>query len=88
MLALPLDLTQKLQTLLAQAGVPINQRPYYHKWLRYYLDFCHKYQLEPTDNHHFQDQAKMQRQQARQAIALYYKSIIGHQHFLGVRPFI
>ena len=34
MLVLPLDLTQKFQTLLAQAGVPINQRPYYHKWLR------------------------------------------------------
>jgi hypothetical protein len=31
MLALPLELTQKFQTLLAQAGVPINQRPYYHK---------------------------------------------------------
>lgn len=33
----------KFQTLFAQAGVLINQRPYYHKWLRYYLDFCHKY---------------------------------------------
>jgi hypothetical protein len=44
--------------------------------------------LEPTDNHHFQtfdeklrskNQSKMQRQQARQAIALYYKGMIGHQ---------
>lgn len=42
-MALPWDLTQKFHTLLAQAGVLINQRPYYHKWLRYYLDFCHKY---------------------------------------------
>jgi len=55
MLALPLDLTQKFQTLLAQAGVPINQRPSYHKWLRYYLDFCRKYHLEPSEKRHFPD---------------------------------
>lgn len=48
MLVLPLDLIQKFQALLTQAGVPINQRSYYHKWLRYYLDFCHKYRLEPS----------------------------------------
>lgn len=88
MLALTSDLTQKFQTLLAQAGIPINQRPYYHKWLRYYLYFCHKYHLEPSEKRHLptfdeklrsKNQSKMQRQQARQAIALYYKGIIGHQ---------
>lgn len=88
MLALPWDLTQKFQTLLAQTGVPINQRPYYHKWLRYYLDFCHKYQLEPSEKCHFppfdeklrsKNQSEMQRQQARRAIAIYYKGIVGHQ---------
>ena len=25
------------------------QRPHYHKWLRYYLDFCHKYSFAPMD---------------------------------------
>ena len=71
MLALTSDLTQKFQTLLAQAGIPINQRPYYHKWLRYYLYFCHKYHLEPSEKRHLQtfdeklrskNQSKMQRQ--------------------------
>lgn len=88
MLALPLDLTQKFQTLLAQAGVPINQRPYYHKWLRYYLYNCRKYHLEPSEKHHFpasdeklrsKNQSEMQHQQARKAIALYYKGIISYQ---------
>jgi hypothetical protein len=87
-LALPWEGTQKYQTMLAQAGVPINQRPYYHKWLRYYLDFCHKYHLKPTEKRHFstfdeklrsKNQSEMQRQQARKAIAIYYKGVIGHQ---------
>lgn len=88
MLVLPFDLTRKFQTLLAQADVPISQRPNYQKWLRYYLDFCHKYHLEPSQKRHFQvfdeklrskNQSEMQRQQARQAIARYYRGIIDHQ---------
>ncbi len=71
MLVLPWDLTKKFQTLLAQAGIPVNERPYYQKWLRYYLDFCHKYQLEPAEKRHFpsfdeklrsKKQSEMQRQ--------------------------
>ncbi len=30
---------------LEQANVPALQRPQYHKWTRFYLDFCHKYGL-------------------------------------------
>jgi len=28
---------------LERAQVPLPQRPDYHKWTRFYLDFCHKY---------------------------------------------
>src|ERR1035437_4127441 len=28
---------------LERAQVPAPQRPDYHKWTRFYLDFCHKY---------------------------------------------
>jgi hypothetical protein len=28
---------------LERAQVPAAQRPDYHKWIRFYLDFCHKY---------------------------------------------
>jgi hypothetical protein len=28
---------------LERAQVPAPQRPDYHRWTRFYLDFCHKY---------------------------------------------
>ena len=32
---------------LERARVPTSQRPEYHRWTRFYLDFCHKYGHEP-----------------------------------------
>jgi hypothetical protein len=32
---------------LERAEVPAPQRPDYHKWTRFYLDFCHKYGHPP-----------------------------------------
>ena len=32
---------------LERARVPAAQRPDYHKWIRFYLDFCHKYGHPP-----------------------------------------
>lgn len=32
---------------LDQAGVPLNLRAEQHKWVRFYLDFCHKYRHPP-----------------------------------------
>jgi hypothetical protein len=32
---------------LERARVPVPQRPDYHKWTRFYLDFCHKYGHPP-----------------------------------------
>ena len=32
---------------LDRAGVPVPQRPDYRKWVRFYLDFCHKYGHPP-----------------------------------------
>ena len=43
MLAIPPDLTQKFEFLLTQQAGEPNRRPYYLKMLRYYLDFCAKY---------------------------------------------
>ncbi|MDD5461412.1 MAG: hypothetical protein PHG00_07240 [Methylococcales bacterium] len=81
-------MTQLFEALLAKQGIPINQRSYYHKWLRYYLDFCDKYHLEPSERHnlsafdeklHAKNQPEPQRQQAKQAIAVYYEGIVGYQ---------
>lgn len=88
MLAISPDLTQLFEALLAKQGIPINERSYYHKWLRYYLDFCDKYYLEPSERHNLsafdeklraKDQSDSQRHQAKQAIAVYYEGIVGYQ---------
>ena len=39
MLAVPTEITRRYETQLAQQNILTGQRPHYHKWLRYYLDF-------------------------------------------------
>ena len=54
---------------------------HYTKWLRYYLDFCHRYGHALNEQQSFppfdeklraKHQSESQRQQARQALSLYY----------------
>lgn len=87
MLAVSPDLTPLFEALLAKQGIPVNQRSSFHKWLRYYLDFCQKYSLKPAERPNFsafeeklhaKNQSDSQRQQAKQAIAMYYNGIVGH----------
>ncbi len=87
MLAIPPDLARLYETLLARKDVPSEQHPYYHKWLRYYLDFCHKYALEPTKPRSFppfdeklrtRNQSDLQRQQARHAVATCWRNSKGY----------
>ena len=49
MLAISPELVQRYEARLVQQNVIAGQRPHYHKWLRYYLDFCHKYGFAPAD---------------------------------------
>lgn len=49
MLALPPELIQRYEARLVQQNLMAGQRPHYHKWLRYYLDFCQKYGFSPAD---------------------------------------
>ena len=44
----PADISAAFQRRLDQAQVPENQRPDYHKWVRFYLDFCTKYGHSPA----------------------------------------
>ncbi len=64
---------------LDRAQVPASERPDYHKWLRFYLDFCHKYghgPALPTSLGSFltklaeKNQSVAQRRQAAAAIRL------------------
>jgi hypothetical protein len=50
MLAVPPELVRRYEARLAQQNILVGQRPHYHKWLRNYLDFCHKYSFAPTDH--------------------------------------
>ena len=60
----------------------VGQHRYYVKWLRYYLDFCHKYNVKQTAQVSLaaftgklkeKKQAENLRKQAHHAIALFYE---------------
>ncbi len=53
MLPIPPEISRLFDALLAKQGVSLNERAFYHKWLRFYLDFCNKYRLEPADRRNF-----------------------------------
>ena len=44
----PADIWTAFEWRLDQAQVPADQRPDYHKWARFYFDFCHKYGHSPA----------------------------------------
>jgi Phage integrase, N-terminal SAM-like domain len=69
---------------LVHDKIPTNQWLYFHKWLRYYLDFCAKYSLQANDTRHYvafndklrsKGQTDDQCRQARRAMAIYYRSV-------------
>jgi hypothetical protein len=39
----------RYKALLAQKQIPQNSQAYYLKWLRYYLDFCGKYNFKESE---------------------------------------
>ena len=43
------DLAKNYSNLLGNKGIPQKNHYHFQKWLRYYLDFCHKYQFIPAD---------------------------------------
>lgn len=46
MLQIPAQIITKFTTYITGQGIPIEKKGYYVKWVRYYLDFCHKYQFK------------------------------------------
>ena len=85
MLTLPAELIRSYDTLLGQKGIAMEHRPHYKKWLRYYWDFCHKYDLGPRQRQSLprfdeklraKHQSDFQRHQARHAVSLYYDLVL------------
>lgn len=84
MLTVPEQLNKTFETQLSLRNIPVHQRSYFHKWLRYYLDFCVKYCLDANVTRTFaafndklksKGQTESQRQQARQSIGIYYRMV-------------
>jgi integron integrase len=84
MLPVPTSLSQTFESQLSQRNLPEQQRREFHKWLRFYLDFCTKYASDPKLTASFsgfdeklksKGQSDAQRKQARQSIAIYYRII-------------
>jgi hypothetical protein len=82
MLAVPEHISCAFQAALSSTSVPVQQQGHFKKWLGYYLDFCDKYQFPPEqysslpafiDKLKHKHQTKAQREQAKQAIHVYYQ---------------
>jgi len=77
-------------TFLHQNGISLNEQSYFQKWLRYYLDFCHKYHFSQAERVSLRPflrklqekkQSTAQQKQATQAISLYFELIsAGNNH--------
>ena len=79
MLKIQHNLVNKYNAFIEQRGVETGHHRHYVKWLRYYLDFCHKYsfnQIEKESLSAFlkkleeKKQAENLRKQAHHAISL------------------
>lgn len=84
MLKLPETLLEKYNSLLIKNDIPSHAHGNYKKWLRYYLDFCNKYQHPYADTEILQlfldklgnkKQTSSQQSQAKHAVGLYYSGI-------------
>jgi integron integrase len=84
MIILPPDLLTRFESILTQKSVPDPLRNYYKKWLRFYLDFCRKYNHPTVTEESLQqfikklqekNQTPEQRKQASDAISLYFDLI-------------
>ena len=84
MRTIPSALLEQFEAVLRGNAVPNNALVSYKKWLRYYLDFCRKYQFSEAKRESLgqflrkleeKRQTKAQQQEASHAITLYYKLI-------------
>jgi integron integrase len=73
---------------LAHQNVPVKEQRLYVKWLRYYLDFCHKYNFNHSNINslpffieklHSKKQSSLQKQQAQKAVNIYFSLICGNR---------
>lgn len=78
---IPEEIKLLFHAALVKNKVHPNSYPYYHRWLRFYFDFCVKYHHEKSNKESLplfikkledKNQAEMQRKQAAHAVSIYY----------------
>lgn len=78
------ELINQYKFALQQNRIPQNECSYFLKWLRYYLDFCHKYHHDQMSGQslllfieklQLKKQTKDQQKQAEHAIHVYYRLV-------------
>ncbi len=102
MILLPPHLYKQYRLFCTGKGISDNEFADHLKWLRYFLDFCEKYQIRGNDTDRLElfldklqqkGQTEEKRQQAKKAVSLYFSMIRGDaeqhvsvQHNQTVRP--
>ena len=96
MLKIPTGIESSYKAFLEKNGVALKYRHHYLKWLRYYLDFCRKYQFDSVSTDSVEPfiqkltqkrQTDQQRQQARQAVRFFLQNERKKQQWLiGEKP--
>ncbi len=86
MLAIPTALRAQFEERLLGKAIPRKTHWFFMKWLRYYLDFCRKYNFPDAKRESVapflrklqeKKQTSVQQQQAVDAVALYFDLIEG-----------
>ncbi len=84
MLKVPEKIDSGFNAFLDKSQIPITHYNYYKKWLRYYLDYCHKYRFDPLNPASLPNfinklkdkkQTGLQQKQAHESISLFYELI-------------
>ena len=79
---IPTQIQVPYDALLVEKAIPRESHGHYRKWLRYYLDFCLKYNFKQSNREslsHFlkklrgKKQTDQQQKQASHAISIYYE---------------
>jgi integron integrase len=92
MLSLSPELLHSYDAILGQKKIASDECSQYRKWLRYYLDFCHKYHFSPTDKQSFsafhkklssKNQSEASCRQAHAAVVLYHQMLHSYR---GEKP--
>ena len=82
MIKMSQEISQQFDALLGDNKIPTDKHSIFKKWLRYYLDFCHKYENHPKNSNSLplfvnklreKNQSKQQQKQAYDAVLIYYE---------------